>query len=148
MEALGAGAGRTPVGGNFSGARSVAVAVIARRLTHEELDAAWLRTHEPAIGELAGRIRVRHDWQQTLRTLQGPLDAGATLADVPATAWPRLLRHFGELRGETGPLGWRELARALTGPEVRRRLPGLLRRRAGAGLGALDTSALRMSFPA
>src|SRR5438270_9437273 len=42
MERLGAGAGLTPVGVNFSVARSVAVAAIAGSLTHRELDPAWL----------------------------------------------------------------------------------------------------------
>src|SRR5256885_15965556 len=42
MEELGADAGLTPVGVTFSTARSVAIALLAGRLTHEELAPAWL----------------------------------------------------------------------------------------------------------
>ena len=61
----------TPVGVNFSAARSVAIALIAGRLTHEELDPAWLSEHRADVEELAARVRVRHDWELTLETLRG-----------------------------------------------------------------------------
>src|SRR4051812_33994748 len=55
MEALGERAGLTPVGVTFSARLSVATALVAGRLTHEELESAWLTEHAPEIGELAGR---------------------------------------------------------------------------------------------
>src|SRR4051794_23591495 len=62
MEELSAGPDLTPVRVNFSVALSVALALTAGRLTHEELSAAWLRQHESELRELAARVSLRHDW--------------------------------------------------------------------------------------
>ena len=59
MERLGAGGGLTPVGVGFSAARSVAVALVAGRLTHRELSPAWLAEHAEDVEALAARIRAR-----------------------------------------------------------------------------------------
>src|ERR671932_508578 len=59
MERLGAAGGLTPVGVGFSAARSVAVALVAGRLTHTELERAWLAGAAPGIDALAARVRVR-----------------------------------------------------------------------------------------
>src|SRR5206468_2865794 len=78
----------------------------------------------------------------TLRTLEGPVQAGASVADVPLRAWPRVLRRMRELDGGGLTLGdLRALAR---NPRTRR----LLRRPRRTGLGAIDAGALRMPFPA
>src|SRR2546421_166211 len=97
MERLGEGAGLRPIGVNFSAKLSVAVALIAGRLTHEELSEDWLAENAHAIRDLAARISVRHDWELTLATLEGAARGGATLRDVPLGAWPRVGRRLREL---------------------------------------------------
>jgi MmgE/PrpD N-terminal domain len=146
MEELGAAAGLTPVGVTFSVARSVAVGLVAGRLTHAELDPAWLAEHAEAIEPLAARVRVHHDWEQTLRTLEGPVQAGASVADVPVGAWPRVLRRMRELDG--GGISGGELVALLRDGRLRARFGRLLRRPERTGIAALDTEALRMPFPA
>ena len=94
MESLGARAGLTPSGVTFSAARSLAVALVAGRLTHEELEPEWLAAHREDIEALAGRVRLRHDWGMTLATLRGTVEAGASVRDVRLGAWPRVLRRM------------------------------------------------------
>jgi 2-methylcitrate dehydratase PrpD len=147
MEALGERAGLCPVGVTFSVKLSVAVALLAGRLTHEELTEAWLADNERAITELAARTTVRHDWELTLATLDGAGRGGATLREVPLTAWPRVGRRMRELNMTDLSLGVRDLGALARQP----RLLGRLRRAAmGPGAGgtdSLDTRALRMTFP-
>ena len=94
---LGARAGLTPIGVTFSAARSLAVALVAGRLTHEELEPEWLAAHREDIEALAARVRLRHDWAMTLATLRGTVEAGASVRDVRLGAWPRVLRRMREL---------------------------------------------------
>ena len=82
MEELAPAGAPTPVGVNFSAARSVAIALIAGALTHEQLSPEWLSDHCADVEELAARVRVRHDWELTLETLRGPVEAGVSTADV------------------------------------------------------------------
>jgi 2-methylcitrate dehydratase PrpD len=147
MEALGSRAGLRSVGITFSASLSVAVALTAARFTHHELDEAWLTENEHAIRELAQRTTVRHDWELTLATLQGAASGGATLREVPLRAWPRVSRRLRELHMTDLSLGASDMRTLASDP----RLLGRLRRAAfGPGRGgtdALDTSALRMTFP-
>src|SRR5256885_5297685 len=99
MDALNPSPALSAVGVNFSTAMSVAVALVAGRLTHDELAPAWLEEHGAEIRDLAARVRVRHDWELTLRTARGTLDGGATLRDVPARSLPALLAHLREATG-------------------------------------------------
>jgi hypothetical protein len=146
MEELGARGGLTPVGVGFSAARSLAVALLAGRLTHQELDPAWLAAHREEIEALAARVRVRHDWELTLRTVRGAADAGASLHDVPARAWPRVLRRARE-SGVAGA-GGLDLRGLVAQPRVRRELRRVLTRRPHRpGIAGIDTGALRMTFP-
>ena len=126
-------------------ARSVAIALIAGTLTEEQLDPAWLSERRAEIEELAGRVRVRHDWDSTLETLRGPVDAGASTADVGPAGWLRVVRRLRELH-MPDVLGPSELRRLLSRGDLRRDLWRLARRR-GGGLEALDTEAMQMSFP-
>ena len=145
MERLGLRGGWTPVGVGFSVARSVAVALVAGRLTHAELDPDWLRAHRSEVEALAARVSVRHDWELTLRTLRGAADAGASLRDVPLRAWPRVARRARETGMAPGGLDLRSLARR---PGLRRELRRLLMRRPPRpGIAGIDTGALRMTFP-
>jgi len=145
MERLGARGGLTPVGVGFSAARSLAVALTAGRLTHEELAPAWLDAHRAELESLAARVTVRHDWVATLRMLRGASDAGASLRDVPWAAWPRVARRAREagmsLRGA-------DLRSLLRRPRVRRELREILTSRPDRlGIAGIDTGSLRMTFP-
>jgi len=147
MEALGERAGLRPVGVTFSAKLSVAVAMLAGRLTHEELSEAWLADNSAAIRELAGRTTVRHDWELTLATLRGAAAGGATLREVPLRAWPMVARRLRELHMTDLSLGMGDLKALARDPG----LLGRVRRAAfGPGTGGtatLDTGALRMTFP-
>jgi len=151
MEALGAPAGLRPVGVTFSAALSVAVTALAGRLTHLELAPSWLAEHRGEVTALAGRIELRHDWELTLETIRGVTSAGASLRDVPAAAWPTVLRRAREAGLADAAVDRRELAALLRHPRSLRELAGILRqdvtRRGPRGLDAIDTSALRMTFP-
>jgi len=147
MEKLGEPAGLSPVGVNFSVARSVAVAALAGRLTHAELHPAWLDANRDAVAALAGRIRVVHDWSLTLESARGVVDAGASLRDVP----PRRLLHAARRAAELGmaeaSLPARELVKPLRDSELRRELRDLIRSGSSRGLAGIDTTRLRMTFP-
>src|SRR4051794_23356508 len=139
MEREGARAGLTPVGVNFSVARSVAVALLAGRLTPDELAPAWLEQHAEEIEDLAGRVRVRHDWALTLKGARGVVDAGGSMGDVPLSALPALVRRARQIgnvggRADAGVAteAWRLLRRA---------------RATGGDLASLDTARLRLDFP-
>ena len=147
METLGERAGLRPVGVTFSAKLSVAVAMLAGRLTHNELSEAWLADNESQVRELAARTTVRHDWELTLATLEGAARGGATLREVPLRAWPGVRRRLRELHMTDVSLGARDLGALARDP----RLLGRVRRAAmGPGRGdteTLDTQSLRMTFP-
>jgi MmgE/PrpD N-terminal domain/MmgE/PrpD C-terminal domain len=152
MEELGRGPDLTPIRVNFSATLTVAIALLAGRLTPAELAPSWLDEHETEIRALAARIELRHDPALTAATLRGSLEAGASpdlgLGDLlrirrrlgdanmaganPAPAVVRALRADRDLRGLLG-----------------RSLLGRFARRSGGdtGIDALDTTALRMTFP-
>jgi hypothetical protein len=151
MEALGKRAGLRPVGVTFSAALSVAVAALAGRLTHRELAPAWLADHRTEIAELAGRIELRHDWDLTLETVRGASAGGASLRDVPLTAWPAVLRRAREAGLVDETVDRRELRTLFGRRDAMRELASILRRdatrRGPKGMEAIDTSRLRMTFP-
>jgi len=60
-----AGGPPTPVTVTFSVPWSLAIAVVGGELTPEQLEEGWLRDHEAAVTDLAGRVRLRHDWALT-----------------------------------------------------------------------------------
>jgi hypothetical protein len=139
MEREGARAGLTPVGVNFSVARSVAVALIAGRLTPAELAPAWLDEHAAEIEDLAARVRVRHNWSLTLNGARGVVDAGASVGDVPLSAMPALVRRGREL-GNVG--GRADIGVATDAWRLLRRARGT-----GGDIASLDTARLRLDFP-
>jgi 2-methylcitrate dehydratase MmgE/PrpD-like protein len=147
MEGLGADGGLTPVGVGFSAARSVAIALLAGRLTHEELAPRALAERAGDVEGLAARIRVRHDWELTLASARGVVDAGASVRDVPLRAWPRVVRRARELGMSEAALPARELAELARRPDLRRELRALLTSGSGRGIAAIDTERLRMRFP-
>jgi 2-methylcitrate dehydratase PrpD len=150
MEELGRGPDLSPVRVNFSATLSVAIAMIAGRLTPAELEPDWLREREREIRALARRISVRHDPALTARTLRGTLEAGA--------APPLGLRELARLRRRLRDANMADanpapaLAAALRADRgLRRALASQVRGRLGGegdpGIARLDTRALRMSFP-
>jgi hypothetical protein len=147
MERLGEDGGLSPVGVNFSAARSVAVALVAGRLTHEELSPGWLAEHAAEVRELTARVSVEHDWSLSLASARGVVEAGASIRDVPARAWPRVLRRVRELGMEEAVIPPRELAGLVRSRELRGELRALLSSGGGDGLAGLDTGRLRMTFP-
>jgi 2-methylcitrate dehydratase PrpD len=149
MESLGARAGLTPIGVTFSAARSVAVALVAGRLTHEELSADWLAEHGAEVEALAARVHLRHDWEMTLQTLRGTVEAGVSLRDVPLGTWPRVLRRMRELGMDEASLSRDDLRALAADRGLRRELFRLVSRRgAGEGIQGIDTGAMRLAFPA
>jgi 2-methylcitrate dehydratase PrpD len=149
MERLGAGEALTPVRVNFSTALSVAICVLAGRLTHEELRREWLADRERELREIAARVSVRHAWELTARTLRGPLEAGATLRDLSLADWFRIARRARELHMDEAGLGRAELLDLIRDETRRREFRELLGRawRAGGGIEGLDTGAMRLEFP-
>ena len=148
MESLGARAGLTPIGVTFSAARSVAVALVAGRLTHSELEPEWLAVHGGEVEALAARVRLRHDWEMTLETLRGTVEAGASLRDVSLGAWPRVLRRMRELGMDEASLSREDLRALASDRGVRRELWRLLSRPGGGkGIEGIDTGAMRLAFP-
>ncbi len=151
MEELGRGSDLTPVRVNFSATLSVAIALLAGRLTPAELSPAWLAEHETQVRELAARIRVGHDPALTAKTLLGTLEAGAS-PDLGVRDLLRIRRRLGDANmdgANPGPAVLRALAadrglRRVLGHSLRERLAG----DSGAGgIERLDTAALRMTFP-
>jgi len=151
MESLGAGPDLSPVRVNFSARLSTAVALLAGRLTPAELEPAWLRRNEDEIRALAERVTLRHDPELTAATLRGTLEAGAS-ADLGLRDLLRLRRRLRDANmRETSP-GPALLRAAAADPRLRRLLGRMLRGRLRGerderGIDALDTEALRMTFP-
>jgi 2-methylcitrate dehydratase PrpD len=135
MDRLSAHAPLTPVKVNFSTPLSVALALAEGDLTHRQLEPDRLAR----AADLAPKVRVRHDWELTLRTAEGMAAGGASPREVALASLPKLLRRAEEL-----PIS--NLGQLVRERSLRRRL-GALVRGDGAGIEALDTPRLRMTFP-
>jgi 2-methylcitrate dehydratase PrpD len=146
MEELGRGSDLTAVRVNFSAALTVAVALIAGRVTPAELAPSWLSAHDAELRDLAGRIHVSHSSELTAATLRGSLQSGVS-AGLGLRSLMRVRRRLRDLNmSDANP------ARAVLGalradPELRRLLRRQLAGGAGGGIERLDASALRMTFP-
>ena len=151
MEKLAAGASLTGVRVNFSVALSAAVALLAGRLTHEELDDAWLAEREDEIRDIATRVFLTHDWDQTMQTLKG---VGANASYIPLKKLGGIRRRMQETGMQEIGLGFgdlREAVRHLDGDAFK----GLRRRSSANGKGESpsfgghlgDVDSLRMTFP-
>jgi 2-methylcitrate dehydratase PrpD len=151
MEELGRGADLTPVRVNFSAALTTAIALIAGKLTPAELEPRWLAEHEAEIRALAARVSLSHDPALTAKTLRGTLQAGAS-PDLGLRDLLRIRRRLGDVNmdeSNPGPAVLRALAadgglRRHLGRSLRDRLAS---RSGDSGIDALDTVALRMTFP-
>jgi hypothetical protein len=151
MEELGRGSDLSPVRVNFSATLTVAVALIAGRLTPAELSPEWLAEHEDEVRDLAAKIQLRHDPTLTAATLRGSLDAGAS-PDLGVGDLLRIRRRLGDANmSDANPapavLGAIRADRGLR-RHLGRSLRGRLRGGGGdAGIEGLDVAALRMTFP-
>jgi 2-methylcitrate dehydratase PrpD len=141
MEKLAAGEPLTGVRVNFSVALSVAVALTAGRLTHEELDDSWLAEHDDELRDLATRVFLEHDWDMTMQTLQGAWTGGIQLSKLRTVK--QRMRDTGMDEMSIGPGELKEIARRLGG----RGLRGMLRPSGSQPLAA-GIESLRMTFPA
>src|SRR5581483_9367648 len=101
----------------------------------------------PELSDFAARVQVKHDWELTFRTLRGTVEAGASVRDVPLSAWPRVLRRAREVGMDETALGMAELRELVRRSELRHELRALLSRPVAPGLSGLDTAALRLAFP-
>lgn len=158
MEELGRGPDLSPVRVNFSATLTVAVALLAGRLTPAELDPAWLAEREAEIRDLASRVTLRHDPALTAKTLLGTLEAGAS-PDLGPGELLRIRRRLGDLNMAAANPAPAILAALRADRRLRRRfgdsLVGRLRGRSpgapatdgGAGIADLDVARLRMTFP-
>jgi 2-methylcitrate dehydratase PrpD len=152
MEELGRGSELTAVRVNFSTALSVAIALLAGRLTPAELSPAWLAENERRIVDLSSRVRVHHEPAMTARTLRGTLDAGGSPEDVSLRDWLRVRRRIAEAGMDAvdpGPALRRVLIadRGVRSALLRTLRGRLSRHRRQTGIERLDTTALRMTFP-
>ncbi len=151
MEELGRGRDLTPIRVNFSATLTVAIALLASRLTPAELAPAWLAEHEAEIRALAARVSLSHDPALTAKTLLGTLEAGAS-PDLGLRDLLRIRRRLGDVNMDEANPG-PAVARALAADRGLRRFLGRsLRGRFGGdrgdpGIDELDTAALRMTFP-
>jgi hypothetical protein len=139
MEKLAAGEPLTAVRVNFSVALSTAVALTAGRLTHEELDDGWLAEREDDLRDLATRVFVTHDWDQTAKTLRG---TGADLSDVPLRRLASVRKRMHETGMDSFGLGFSDLREG-----ARRMDPSAIRALFGRGQTPPDWGQLRMTFP-
>jgi hypothetical protein len=139
MDRLSRDAPLSPVKVNFSTPLSVALTLVAGDLTQRELDAAALEARAAEVTALSERVRMRHDWELTLRTAEGMSAGGASLRDVPLSALPKVLRRAEEL-----PIT--NVGQLVREGALRRRLGKLVRGGTG-GIAGLRPATLRMTFP-
>jgi hypothetical protein len=153
MEELGRGSDLTPVRVNFSATLTVAIALIAGRLTPAELEPSWLAANEAEIRALAARVTLRHDPGLTALTLRGTIEAGAS-PDLGLRDLLRIRRRLGDANMDEANPGPAVLRALAADADLRRYLGRSLRGRlaersaaADGGIEAIDTAALRMTFP-
>lgn len=152
MEELGRGPDLTPIRVNFSAALTTAIALLAGRFTPAELSPAWLAAKEAEIRALAARVDVVHDPSLTALTLRGTLEAGAS-PNLGLRDLLRIRRRLGDANMDganpaPAVLGALRADRGLR-RHLGRALRGRLADRSGdSGIDALDTAAVRMTFPA
>ena len=133
-----AGGPISPVTVNFSVSLSVAVGLLAGRLTPAELTRGFLDEHERAIRDLAARVELRHDWAMTIEVVRAfghPPGGKPVLRQLRLRDLRRVLSGYrsqmgGSKKNRVGPLGL---------------LPALWRARSGL---FRAPAAFRTAFPA
>jgi 2-methylcitrate dehydratase PrpD len=135
MEKLGAGEPLTAVRVNFSVALSCAVALLGRRLTHEELAPEWLAERDDELRDLATRVFLEHDWELTAKTIEA---SGASVSDLPLRRLPAIRRRLHDTGMDEVGMGMSDLREAARHVGIR----GITRRSS-----ATDAASIRMTFP-
>ncbi len=162
MEEMSKGHEITSVTVNFSVRLSLAVMLVAGKLSPEELDTEWLAENTDAIKKIADRIHTRQAWDMTFSLLYG-LAAGFDLASEARSI---SVRRLPQIRQRMSDVGMTELGvqisdiyRLIVHQRVRaylinqlspRNVPRLLRRGNGSdgSLADFNTSSFRLNFPA
>ena len=150
MESLGEGPDVSPVRVNFSARLSIAIAMLAGRLTPAELEPAWLQSNEGEIRHLAARVSLRHDPALTAQTLLGTLEGGASPDDVGLRDLLRIRRRLGDVNMDEANPGPALLRAIASDARLRRALSGSLAARFRGivgGIDRLDVAKMRMTFP-
>ncbi|MFL5893800.1 MAG: MmgE/PrpD family protein [Thermoleophilaceae bacterium] len=144
MEKLAAGEPLTAVRVNFSVALSVAVALIAGRLTHEELADDWLAEREDDLRDLATRVFLTHDWDLTMQTIRGAWSPDA-IKDIPLRRLTGLRRRMQETGMDEIGIGLSDLREIIKRTDGGA-LTGLFRR-PNSQLPTPNPANPRMTFP-
>jgi 2-methylcitrate dehydratase PrpD len=87
----------TPVTVNFSIGLNVAIMLLAGKLTADEVSGGWLRSHATDLNRIAGKVKLRHDWEGTKRSVAafgGLLPVGAIIHDTGRAPLIRALRRL------------------------------------------------------
>jgi 2-methylcitrate dehydratase PrpD len=124
----------TPVTVTFSIPWTVAVAVVAGRLTPYEVNEEWLAKHADQLRDVASRVRLRHDpalTERTGRAFAGLVPLAAVARDAGAAGLARAARlnrrHAPTVAGPRAAA--RDLVRLVTGlPRLAREARSLPRR--------------------
>lgn len=112
---------------NFSLRRSLAAALLAGRLSGEELRESWLEKHRVELEGLARRVRIEHDWLYTVKLLEGisqAMEMGELAQSALGGIWlelPELVRKLRTAHGDGLKLSLGELGRYLRQVPARER---------------------------
>ena len=142
----------SPVNVNFSIPLNVAIAIVAGRHTAAELQRDALRRNEQQIRQLAGRVRLHHDWSMSL-VVADAFDASLGPAGVLASlSWSELRKVALSYQKEMG--GRHKHSLRLSGMfrhfgDLLNRARSVRRHRGqDRDLGQVDFTTFRMAFPA
>ena len=113
MEALSAeyakGKDLTAVNINFSVGANVAIALLAGRVSPEELRADWLAEHVGTIRDLSSKVELHHDWSMTRngsRAMAGLIPTQGIVGEIGRRRLGRALRRMrGDHRGVAMRIG-------------------------------------------
>ena len=85
----------TPVTVNFSIPWNVAIVLLAKRLTPDEVNTDWLQQNTERLRPVAARVRLHHDWDASLlglKRMSNVLSPGAIQAELGRVQLLRGLR--------------------------------------------------------
>ncbi len=90
----------TPVTVTFSLRWNVAIAIVAGRVTPDEVSERWLRENEAALTSLVERVTLRHDPELTRRSLEAFAPVLAPRSVLAPISVASLVRGFAAMRRE------------------------------------------------
>ncbi|HYI44276.1 MAG TPA: MmgE/PrpD family protein [Actinomycetota bacterium] len=106
----------TPVNVNFSIPWNVAIVLLAKRLTPDEVNTDWLQRNAEGLRKVAARVRLHHDWDASLlglKRMSNVLSPGAIQTELGRV---QLLSGLRKARADHPgmPVGLRDLTRLRT----------------------------------